>query len=606
MSPRRSSPTKPQPTRSNHPLRTCGLLLLVSLAVRLTLWWPVAASGMSPMYDEGAYLTRAVGYGNVVKAYLTGSQPTEMDRAWAYRSGGWPPLHPLLIGLVFAIFGPSVALARLVVVVQSALTTGVVYALTGRLASQRSALVAAGVHIVYPSFLAYSHLLWSESTYALACLSALYFAVRAIHAERSGAQILFGLLCGVFLGLAGLTRAAVLPLLIVVPVWLAWKIRPRLRRVLLPIGAFGVSLLVLSPWLATLWARENRFVLLTTTAGYNLYLGNNPWSQEDQARGEVRAALEAYMAEHNVSRDEAGRALALAYIREDIGGFLVRCCQHARAMWVPDWYVMRHVLYAAYLPMPNAAALALLAAFVAAVVVLLGSAAYGFGTRRVKLNHRGLLLACVLFGMLPSLPSIANSRMTFPLLALLLPATGVGLATCVQRRAWGRGAIALIATIGAMWILNPGLPNGAFGTRSQASAHYGAVAGALESVFGATDVAAKDRVLLRWIGDNPQDSVLLSVLSADHVFESSNSRELTCPSLKHGDIIRIELIAPNATAGPPTIQLTLPATGQTAVLRPVDAQAWRQWRPSGLKEVEYMWLGSAGIPDEQVALLLQE
>jgi len=606
MSPPRPSPTKPQTTRSNHPLRTCGLLLFVSLAVRLALWWPVAASGMSPMYDEGAYLTRAVGYGNVVKAYLTGSQPTEMDLAWAYRSGGWPPLHPLLIGLVFAIFGPSVALARLVVAVQSALTTCVVYALTARLASRRSALVAAGVHIVYPSFLAYSHLLWSESTYVLVLLSALYFAVRAVDVEHAPRQVVLALLCGVFLGLAGLTRAAALPLLIAVPVWLAWKIRHRLRRVLLPIGAFGVSLLVLSPWLATLWARENRFVLLTTTAGYNLYLGNNPWSEEDEARGEVRTALETYMAEHNVSRDEAGRALALAYIREDIGGFLRRCCQHARAMWVPDWYVMRHVLYAAYPPMPNAAALALLAAFVAAVVVLLGSAAYGLGSRRVEFSHRGLLLVCVLFGMLPSLPSIANSRMTFPLLALLLPAVGVGLAACVQRRAWGRGVIALVATAAAMWVLNPTLPNGAFGTRSQASAHYAAVARSLESVFGATDIAAKDRVLFRWIGDDSQDSLLLSILSDDHVFETSNSRELAWPSLKRGGIIRIELITPNATAGPPTIQLALPATGPTAVLRPVDPQAWRQWRPCGLKEVEYMWLGSAGIPDEQVALLLQK
>ena len=97
MSPSRPSPAELQTTRASHPLRTCGLLLLVSLAVRLALWWPVAASGMSPMYDEGAYLTRAVGYGNVLKAYATGLQPTETDLFWAYRSGGWPPLHPLLI-----------------------------------------------------------------------------------------------------------------------------------------------------------------------------------------------------------------------------------------------------------------------------------------------------------------------------------------------------------------------------------------------------------------------------------------------------------------------------------------------------------------------------
>ena len=599
MSPRRSSPTKPQPTRSNHPLRTCGLLLLVSLAVRLALWWPVAASGMSPMYDEGAYLTRAVGYGNVLKAYATGLQPTETDLFWAYRSGGWPPLHPLLIGVVFAIFGPSVALARLAVAVQSALTTCVVYTLTRRLADRRSALTAAGVHIVYPSFVAYSHLLWSESTYVLVFLSALYFAVRAVDAEQPRRQVVFVLLCGVLLGLAGLTRAAVLPLLIVVPAWLAWKIRHRLRRVLLPLAAFALSLLVLSPWLATLWARESRFVLLTTTAGYNLYLGNNPWSQEDQARRQVRAALAAYMTKHDVSRDEAGRALALAYIREDFGGFAARCWQHARAMWVPDWYVMRHVLYAAYPPMPNAVVLVLLAVFAGAVVVLIGGAANGMTARGIQFNQRGLLLACVLFGILPNLPSIANSRMTFPLLAMLLPATGAGLVTLAQRRAWGRAAIALVATAAAMWILNPSLPSGAFGTRNQVSAHYAPTAGWLKRVFGAADITMKDRILLRYVGDGACGPVQASILTDTYVFQDSDARELTWTDPSLGSVMRAEIATADATAGPPTIRLALSETNQAVTIQPVQPSAWRRWRPTGLADIEYMWLGSAGIPDEQ-------
>jgi hypothetical protein len=99
---------------------------------------------------------------------------------------------------------------------------------------------------------------------------------------------------------------------------------------------------------------------------------------------------------------------------------------------------------------------------------------------------------------------------------------------------------------------------------------------------------------------------LISILSDDHVFQGSNSRELVYRDTKPGEVIRLELIAPNATAGPPTIQLTLPATGSTATFCPVAPQAWRHWQPSGLKEVECMWLGSAGIPDEQVALLLQK
>lgn len=606
MNATKQNDTKPPSGRHGSALRAYALLFLVSLAVRLVFWLPISLSGMSPMYDEGAYLTRAVGYGNIVTAYLTGTQPTETDLTWAYRNGGWPPLHPLLVGLAFAIFGPSVALARLVVALQSALTTCVVFALTARLANRRAALVAAGLHIIYPSFIAYSHLLWSESTYVLASLSALYLAVRAADAGRSRRQIVFTLLCGVLLGLAGLTRAAVLPLLIIVPAWLAWKIEHRARRVILPVAAFAVSILILSPWLATLWAREHRFVLLSTAAGYNLYLGNNPWSREDQARPQIRAALEAYMNEHDVSRDEAGRALALKHIREDFTGFVGRSFQHARAMWVPDWYVLRHVLYAAYPPMPNGVVLILLAVFTGGIVLLLGCAAYGFVARGVKFDHRGLLLACVLFGMLPSLPTIANSRMTFPLLAMLLPAAGVGLAAFVQRRAWGRGVIVLVVTAAALWVLNPSLPHGAFGTRNQVSTHYAPAASWLRHVFGARNVSGKDRILVRYIGDDRLVSVRLSILTDGHVFQDSNSRELTWANPLPGDVIRVEIITPNAATGPPIVQLTLPTTNQSATVRPVQPDAWRRWSPAGIDGIEYMWLGSAGIPDEQVAQLLQK
>ena len=312
------------------------------------------------------------------------------------------------------------------------------------------------------------------------------------------------------------------------------------------------------------------------------------------------------MTEHDVSRDEAGRALARAYIREDFGGFLARCWQHARAMWVPDWYVMRHVLYAGYPPLPNGAVLALLALFAGSVVVLLGGAAYGLVARGTEFNHRGLLLACVLFGMLPSLPSIANSRMTFPLLVMMLPAVGVGLAAIVQRRVWGRAAIALAATGVAMWILNPTMPSGAFGARNQVSAHYAPAATWLNRIFGAANLAVKDRVLLRQTGDRPRGAVQVSILSDAHVFKDTGARERTWENPRPGDMTGLDIIAPDNAAGPPTIRLALPTANQAATIQPVQPSAWRRWRPSGLADIEYMWLGAAGIPDEQVALLLQK
>ena len=593
------------PQRGRLKLYLC--LFLVSLTVRSALWIAVSASGMTTMYDEGTYLTRAVGYGNIVKTLLSGNQPDPTDYDWAYSNGGWPPLHPFLIGLAFAAFGPSIALARLVIVLQSALTTCVVYALTRRVSEPRAALFAAVLHIFYPSFLAYSHLLWSETTYVLMCLSALYFSVRAIASEENGRwQFIFILFSGLSLGLAGLTRAAVLPLLLVIPSWQMWKIQSGWRRILLPLATLLVALATITPWQVTLCNREGRFVPLSTAAGYNLYLGNNPWTGQDQVRHEARAQLQTYMDRHKVSRDEAGRALALGYIRSDPLGFAARCWRHARALYVPDWYVLRHLLYATYPPIPDGLALVVIVWLFGALAILLGCATYGFSRGTPGFTQRGLLAACIIFGMLPSLPTIANSRMVFPLLALLVPAGGIGLAAIIAKRRRLVGLFLLTIAGVTIRIANPSLPDGAFGTRNQVSTHYASAAAMLERFFGARLIAGKDRIMLRYVGPDVPVSVTLSITDGKHVFQDSNSSQTVWQPGHRSAVIGYDIVTADATAGPPQIELSSSETSFPIRFAPVDPAAWRCWQSTGVAHFEFLWLGAAGITDERVALLLQK
>jgi hypothetical protein len=514
-------------------------------------------------------------------------------------------LHPLLIGVAFAIFEPSVALARLIVAIQSALTTCVVYALTRRLADDRSALFAALLHVIYPSFIAFSHLIWSETTYMLTCLAALYCVVRVADGERVQRQLAWALLAGVLLGLAGLTRAAALPTVIVLPLWLLWRIRRR-RRLLLPLALLGATIVTILPWESTLWKRERQFKLLTTKSGYYLYEGNNPWGQQNRAKREMRAALDEYMQTHNVSRDDAGRALALEYIRGDFGGFLLRGVQRLRALVVPDWYVLRHLIYAAYPAMPMALAFVLMASLIVSFVLLLACIVYGLWAGRACLHHRSLLIASVLFSMAPSFLTLAFSRLTLPLLAILLPVAGVGLSRLVKRRAWRRGAIALVATLVGLWLLNPRIPHGAFGTRNLASSYYAPIVRCLEAGFGARDMAAKDRILLRQVGEDPGGFMQVAILTDGCVFQDSRASELTWSDRSAGDMVLLDIIAPKVVAESVRLRLSLPAAGQDVMIQPTQPLAWRRWRPAGLTGIEYIWLGSAGIPDEHVAQLLQK
>ena len=577
----------------------------ISLLVRVLAWWPVAQTGTAPLYDECTYLSRAVAYGNIIRAGMTGHTPEPADWDAAYHNGGWPPLHPLLIGIAFAIAGPSLGLARFVVLLQSAATTGVVYVLGRRLAGRRAALCAAGLHALYPSFIAYSHLLWSETTYILALLSAMYFALRTAGTEQSGRRLRAAIACGTFLGLAGLARAAALPLLIVIPLWIGWRLRPRKTRLAAPLTALVVCVIWLIPWQWSLQAREGRFVALSTAAGYNLYLGNNPWSLEAQSRSEARGALQNYMREHGVSRDEAGRALALQHIRSDVPAFLQRCWSHARAMFVPDWYVLRHMLYASYPPVSNATAYGGLLVFSLSFAVLVAAALAGLIRGGNAAALRSLPLLCVIVGFLPHVLTIANSRMTLPLLALLLPAAGAGLALLNRRRAWIAGAaLCLVVLIGER-ALNPNFPEGAVGTRNQISTRYSALVSGLDLLFGADDLAGKDRVLLR-CGDRPSATRLkISATPDDFVLNRERQKEIEWSPTSAGETLTLDLFTPRATVGPPMLRVSNSLTGESAEIQPVRQDAWRRWRSAGMGGLEFMWLGSAGFTDEQIDALLR-
>jgi len=584
---------------------TYALLMGLSLLVRVVLWIPVAQSGMPPIHDEGSYLTRAVGYGAIVEAWCSGRAPEPDDWAWSYREGAWPPLHPILIGLAFAVLEPNLALARFIVLLQSALTTGVVFALTRRTADRRAAVAAGLIHVFYPSFLAYSHLLWSETTYALMLLTSLYFAVRTVDA-RGKTRTAFALLCGGFLGLAGLARAAILPLLFAVPAWLGWRLPRGPRRIVLPLAALATSIAVLTPWLWKLHAEENRFVPLSTAAGYNLYLGNNPWSFEDQARREAAAPLQAYENEHGVSRDEAGRVLALQYIRDDIPAFARRCWAHARAMCVPDWYALRHVFYAHYPPVPPVAAVILLALFFFAFAALAGVTTWAFVKPSNVLRYRSLPLICLLFGVLPNFMTIANSRMLVPLLILILPLAGHGLADWIKRRRGIWPAATILIAAGVIRLLNPSFPIAAFGSRNQMSTFHAASAQVLHKYFGARRIHGKDRVMVRYVGGKTRQRFRFELITASHVFGDTRESTADWRPAPRGDEGRLEIITPRAADGKPVLRVTNMVTAQSADVNLVSPNAWRRWTPTGVDGLDFKWLGAAGIQDEQTAALLRQ
>ena len=140
------------------------MLVAVSLALELALL--ALAADADPMYDEYNYLRSA-------RIILEGRGLT---------SGLRPPVYPYAIALAQALAPegttPRVAMGVLQCGV-AAVSMLLLYLLASDLFDRRTGLVAAGLLGFYPTFVAHTHLLWSETLVVAPLLAALLLLVRA-------------------------------------------------------------------------------------------------------------------------------------------------------------------------------------------------------------------------------------------------------------------------------------------------------------------------------------------------------------------------------------------------------------------------------------------
>ena len=325
--------------------------------------------------------------------------------------------------------------ARIIGTIMSALTTVLVYSLTLKLFSKRAAIFAAVIHIFYPSFIAYSHYLWSETTFILLLLLSVYYAVSISDARTIRQKVRYAALSGLFLGLSGLTRAVALPYLFIIPLWLAYTLKESNLKICLTLILSWV--MVILPWQASLAMAEKRFVPLSTSGGYNLYLGNNPWIPEGsgsswghaKSKESLGNAIKEYAHTNSLDADSAAQSLAIGEIGGDLNSFFIRCFYKFRMLWASDFFVMRHIFHAAYPPMPYAIACLIWIMVFISYVSFIAWAVRGFFVAGFRPQQKNLILIMVIAGMIPPVISVAMSRLHQPLLALLLPVVGHGAAT---------------------------------------------------------------------------------------------------------------------------------------------------------------------------------
>jgi len=265
------------------------------------------------------------------------------------------PGFPLLLAGCMTLAGENLLVARIVLAVVGTIACGMVYLLGKELCDPRTGLVAAGTAAVIPSFVGFSVLILSETTFATLLLVSLWSMARLVrtamsspaprhsaHADTSVGEPNSGgqpKATAARMSLQALAVGAAIALACYVrPSWLlagplfaaALVLSGRAQRAtwvaaaLILVGLF----LTLSPWIVRNYrVTGGRIVVTTLWLGPSLYDGLNPGATGDSDMTFFdREKLMSRMSEYDVNRyytrkalhfalQHPGRALELAVIK---------------------------------------------------------------------------------------------------------------------------------------------------------------------------------------------------------------------------------------------------------------------------------------------------
>jgi len=431
-------------------------VFLTSFGLRVLAWFWVITHETQLYCDERGYFNRAIAWHSCLNSLIHGTLPDANVSDTLYGYGVWPPLHSLLLslgGMVAEING-----VRFIPVLFSALTTLLIIKLAQKCGfSFKTALFAGFLHALYPEYIAFSHYLWSETTFTFFLLAGMVSALSSSDApEGSRQRAAYALLAGFLFGLGTLCRVTVLPVLALFAGW--WGItalfkfiktrasKPFINEIFRTALLCLIFLTIITPWMLVLKAREGKWVPLSTSGGYNFYLGNHPATPDGLGSawgmfiyyGGAGQQIDNYVREHSApaevnpspiwvfSRNDICRQGANEVIRKDPASAVKRVFLRLGTLFAPDIFLTRHIINLVYHPMSNLVASALIIlATLFWIFVLTGTASSLLSAQ--KPARYWILIAAAILLIIPALITISLSRMRFASTLLILPVCAHGL-----------------------------------------------------------------------------------------------------------------------------------------------------------------------------------
>jgi 4-amino-4-deoxy-L-arabinose transferase-like glycosyltransferase len=414
-----------------------------------------------------------------------------------------PPLYVALLGLIFELAGSSYLPVLLLQSLLSAATLLPLGWLAHRVKGTQAARWTVLIGLLYLPFTLFAGLLLSETLFIFLFSWAMLFLVvsgqwsvvsdRALGVRGQG----FGVrdqysthllrftfhasrftprwslvtghwslaLAGLLLGLGGLTRATALGFIPLAVLWLVWSMRqqPLVRRVLGGGLLLAICVLCLVPWTVRNYVAYGKVVLVDTTGGYNLWLASVGVRDEERLQADLRLIT------NPAERQDYAYARGMENIAADPLGFAGKGLKESLDLWRPLFSAEERQIrgYAlGRVPAWHLAALFIFDDLLYVAILLLALLGLVLTPPHLLKSLTGLW---VLLWVLIAFTFFAVTRFRLPIVALLVPWAGVGVAMLASResviahfRALPlRGKLALLPGIVAICVVVlPALPVG--------------------------------------------------------------------------------------------------------------------------------------------------
>lgn len=410
--------------RSQSVVVACLVPVMVSVMVRA-----VVAFGW--LHGTDAYNDAADYFAESVKLYEGTREATPFY---------WPPGTSYYLAGWFTVFGPSIMVARVAMIVLSSLQTAIVCALTYQATGKvRVAALSAWLWALYPPSVLLVFQPYSQHLAAFALAAVAWSGLNWFRTQSWGWLVTLG----VFLGIGCLTRPSLMSvvLLTACTTFVVAIARYGLNRKTIGTGLLQAMLVcgtagaVLTPTILHN-ARTGGGYSLSTNNERNFFLGNNPYTpwyktshfaqrHLDELPADARSYLLSYYDRPNART--AMKAAAVQHIASRPDLALLRTLNRARAFWGFD-YLGSRVIQATIQPHRIASLLVLVAeagGYCLVMVCALLALARFQGQMNRTIIAWYLALACAYAG--PYCLAFSSGTYHFPVMGLMIPLAAVGL-----------------------------------------------------------------------------------------------------------------------------------------------------------------------------------